>query len=81
MNDIIKNPKHYQIINNIESIDVIAKCMTVEQFSGFCLGNILKYRIRAGKKGSLEQDIAKANEYELIFKNKKHLCINGNKHG
>lgn len=81
MNDIIKNPKYYQIINNIESIDIIAKCMTVEQFSGFCLGNILKYRIRAGKKGSLEQDIAKANEYELIFKNKKHLCINGNKHG
>lgn len=73
--DNIKNPKHYQIISGVESIDIIARCMTVEQFSGFCLGNILKYRIRAGKKDALEQDIAKANEYEKIFENKKRLCV------
>lgn len=79
MSDNIKNPKHYHIIKHIESIDIIARCMTVEQFKGFCLGNILKYRIRAGKKDALEQDIAKANEYELIFENKKHLCIDGAK--
>ncbi|OCG68494.1 hypothetical protein A9G39_02560 [Gilliamella sp. Imp1-6] len=77
MSDNVKNPKHYQIISGIESIDIIARSMTVEQFSGFCLGNILKYRIRAGKKDALEQDIAKANEYEKIFENKKHLCVNG----
>jgi hypothetical protein len=75
MNDNIKNPKHYQIINGIESIDIIARSMTVEQFRGFCFGNILKYRIRAGKKDALEQDIAKANEYEQIFETKQRLCI------
>lgn len=76
MSDNVKKPKHYQIIDGIESIDIIARCMTVEQFKGFCLGNILKYRLRAGKKDALEQDIAKANEYALIFESKKQLCIN-----
>lgn len=79
MIDNVKRPAHYQIIDNIESIDVIARSMTVEQFKGFCLGNILKYRIRAGKKDALAQDIAKANEYEKIFEAKKHLCIDGAK--
>ncbi|QHJ76198.1 MAG: hypothetical protein [Caudoviricetes sp.] len=73
-NDAVKNPKHYQIIDDFESIDVIACSLTEEQFKGFCLGNILKYRIRAGNKDSLEQDIAKSDEYKSIFENKKHLC-------
>lgn len=81
MVDNVRRPAHYQIIDNIESIDVIARSMTIDQFKGFCLGNILKYRIRAGKKDSLEQDIAKANEYEKIFETKKHLCIDGVKTG
>lgn len=76
MSDNVKKPKHYQIIDGIESIDIIARSMTVEQFKGFCIGNILKYRLRAGKKDALEQDIAKANEYALIFESKKQLCIN-----
>jgi len=71
----VKNPKHYQLIEGIESIDIIARSMTIEQFKGFCIGNILKYRIRAGKKDSLEQDIAKADQYEIIFETKRHLCI------
>ena len=71
----VKNPKHYHLIDDVESIDIIARSMTTEQFMGFCLGNILKYRIRAGKKDALEQDIAKANEYEKIFENKKRLCV------
>lgn len=74
MSDQVKNPKHYQIIDGFESIDIIACSMTEEQFKEFCLGNILKYRIRAGNKDALEQDIAKANEYKSIFENKKHLC-------
>lgn len=71
----VTNPKHYHLIDDVESIDIIARSMTTEQFMGFCLGNILKYRIRAGKKDALEQDIAKANEYEKIFENKKRLCV------
>lgn len=81
MIDNVKRPAHYQIIDNIESIDVIARSMTVDQFKGYCFGNILKYRIRAGKKDSLEQDIAKADEYKKIFETKKYLCIDGVKTG
>ena len=74
MKDDVRNPKHYQIIEGVESIDIIASCLTVESWRGFCLGNIIKYRLRAGKKGDLQQDIDKANFYEELFENKKHLC-------
>lgn len=74
MNDVVKNPKHYQIIEGVESIDIIASYMTIEQFKGFCLGNIIKYRMRAGNKDELNQDINKANFYVDLFDMKKHLC-------
>lgn len=66
-------PKHYEILDK-PSIEVLACSMTPEEWRGFCMGNILKYRIRAGKKDSLEQDIGKANEYETIYAQYKHLC-------
>lgn len=72
--DSVKNPKHYQVIEGVESITIIASAMTVEQWHGFCLGNILKYRIRAGKKGDLQQDIAKADYYQELYEMHKHLC-------
>lgn len=74
MNDNVRNPKHYQIIDGMESIDMIASAMTEEMFKGFCLGNILKYRIRAGKKDKLQQDIDKANYYEELYLTKKCFC-------
>lgn len=74
MNDVVNNPKHYAIIDDVESIDIIASSLTVEQFKGFCLGNIIKYRLRAGNKDDLLIDIAKADNYKSIFENKKHLC-------
>lgn len=74
MNDVVKSPKHYQVIEGIESIDIIASSMTCEQFKGFCLGNIIKYRMRAGNKDELNQDINKANFYVDLFNMKKHLC-------
>lgn len=72
--DQVKNPKHYQIIEGFESITVIASALTIEQWKGFCIGNILKYRIRAGKKGDLQQDIDKADFYEELYEQHKHLC-------
>ena len=74
MKDNIKNPSHYQILEGAESIEIIASCMTVEQWHGFCLGNILKYRIRAGKKDKLEQDIGKADFYGELYLKHKSLC-------
>lgn len=72
--DNIKNPKHYQILDGVESIQIIASAMTIEGFHGFCLGNIIKYRMRAGNKDALEQDIGKANFYQELYEQNKHLC-------
>ena len=74
MSEQVKNPKHYDLIDGLTVIDIIASSMTVEQFKGFCLGNIIKYRMRAGNKDLLEQDINKSNYYSVLFENKKHLC-------
>ena len=74
MSDQVKNPKHYQILDGVESIEIIARSMTVEQWHGFCLGNILKYRIRAGKKGDLAEDIAKADFYQELYEKHQSKC-------
>jgi len=62
-NDVVHSPNHYKIAEGIEVIDIIEKALTPEQFEGYLLGNILKYRLRAGDKGDLEQDIDKSNQY------------------
>ncbi len=73
-NDAVKKPNHYQVLDGVESITIIASAMTVEGWQGFCLGNIIKYRLRAGKKDALQQDIDKANYYAELFEMHKHLC-------
>jgi hypothetical protein len=72
-NDQVRKPNHYQMIDGVESIQVIACSLTRDEWRGFCLGNELKYRIRAGKKDALQQDIDKANEYGLLFEKHKEL--------
>jgi hypothetical protein len=47
-----------------EVIDLIHDYLTPEEFRGYCKGNILKYRLRAGHKGDATEDIAKAKQYE-----------------
>lgn len=46
-----------------ESFDVIRKTLTSEEYIGFLKGNILKYRLRAGKKGDASICIAKSDWY------------------
>ena len=48
--------------------------MTVEQFYGYCLGNILKYRLRAGGKDDVMQELGKADKYQELFTEFKALC-------
>ena len=72
--DNVNNPQHYQFFGGIEAIEIIASCMTSEQFLGYCLGNKLKYRLRAGDKDNAEQDIAKSNKYVELYLKHKHLC-------
>lgn len=71
--DVINNPSHYDMMG-ANTIEILACAMTQAEWRGFCLGNTLKYRIRAGKKDNLQQDIDKANNYETLYEKHKHLC-------
>lgn len=73
--DAVNSPQHYQFFPDLEAIVVIARSMTQEQFYGYCLGNRLKYRLRAGNKDKLEQDIAKSDKYVELYEQHKHLCV------
>ena len=61
--DTIKNPSHYELqgLEPYQSIDVI-KSVLKTQFKAFCIGNALKYLIRAENKNGLE-DYKKAKVY------------------
>lgn len=60
--DNINSPKHYKLPGlNIESIDII-RVILGKYFKWFCLGNIIKYILRAEKKNGLE-DYKKARKY------------------
>lgn len=61
--DPVNHPSHYQLFPNQEAIDVIEATLTPEEFAGYCKGNFLKYRLRAGEKGDTQQDIDKSNWY------------------
>ena len=68
----VYRPAHYQIFPDTEVIDLIQTVLTPEEYRGYCKGNILKYRLRAGKKDptsnmKLAQDIEKADQYELML--------------
>lgn len=55
--EMVNHPQHYQG-NKYEVIDII------EDFDlNFCLGNAIKYILRAGKKGNKNEDILKAIWY------------------
>lgn len=73
--DAVNSPKHYQFFPDLEAIEIIARSMTQEQFYGYCLGNRLKYRLRAGNKDKLEQDIAKSDKYLELYEQHKGECI------
>jgi hypothetical protein len=57
VSDLVNHPPHY-ITNGIEAIDVI------EAFAlGFHLGNVVKYVLRADRKGAPLSDLKKAAWY------------------
>lgn len=60
--DMVKNPDHYKIFPDEEVIDLIRKCLTNEEFIGYCKGNILKYRLR--DKHDNTEDFAKSKQYK-----------------
>lgn len=60
------NPEHYKTnAFGKELIDIMQANFTKEEFVGYCKGNSIKYRLRAGNKSDdIEQDIKKALWYE-----------------
>ena len=75
--DDVHKPSHYQVFSGVESIEIIARSMTQAEFKGFCMGNVLKYRLRAGKKSELatmEKDLKKADFYKELFEQHKDKC-------
>jgi hypothetical protein len=63
--EAITSPAHYKVCEGLEVVDMIRAVLTHEQFSGYCLGNVIKYRMRAGKKTmSPMEDLGKAHVYE-----------------
>lgn len=69
LREYVKNPSHYNS-GKIEVIDFIE-----DQKLGFCLGNVIKYVSRAGKKDSSKtiEDLEKAKWYlEREIKNLKN---------
>ena len=67
MSDKVNHPSHYTDYP-IEVIDMIREILTEtygeEAFEAYCLGNEVKYRMRAGLKGVGDEDIKKAMKYK-----------------
>ena len=66
INNKAKNPnsKHYELWENFEAIDIIKLVLTDEEYKGFLKGNILKYRLRVGKKDDVSKEIEKIKDYQ-----------------
>ena len=61
--DNINSPSHYKLEGlEIESIDIIKARLGKDGFKAFCVGNAMKYLIRAEKKNGIE-DYKKAQKY------------------
>ena len=75
--DVVGSPSHYTKHLPFEVIDMIKVilnselCEDMSPYEMFCLGNILKYRMRAGYKGSMTTDIEKAMKYEEFMHDSK----------
>lgn len=65
---VVNKPSHYMLFPDTEVMDVIRNTLSYEEFVGYLKGNVLKYRLRAGKKDNAEQDLAKAARYEHLVR-------------
>lgn len=67
--DEVEHPAHYTQ-GEVEAIQVIEHVVSgLTAFDGYCLGNAIKYMLRAGKKGDPGTDLEKANNYihKLVY--------------
>lgn len=62
-----ENEQHYHECV-FEPIVLMQSILNWQEMRGFLLGNILKYRLRAGHKDNADSDIKKAMQYEKWLK-------------
>lgn len=61
VSDNVNQPAHYTG-GSIECIDAIRAALTLEEFRGFCKGNVIKYTWRERIKGG-DESLKKAEWY------------------
>lgn len=61
--NISKNSSSYYDVGGISVNDVIRAKLTLEEYAGWCKGNILKYTMRAKYKEHEQKDLKKAADY------------------
>ena len=61
-NDPVNHPSHYTQ-GGKEVIEIIQEVCSIDEFIGYCKGNILKYLARRNFKGFYKQDLRKADWY------------------
>lgn len=61
-NDSVNHPSHYTQ-GGKEVIEIIQEVCSIDEFVGYCKGNILKYLARRNFKGFYKQDLQKADWY------------------
>ncbi len=77
--DMINHPRHYCREGAIECIDEIELIFGPEVTMHFCLGNVLKYRYRAGLKNDGYEDLEKSDWYMRRYKELKEKVENNNR--
>ena len=60
--DMVNSPPHYTA-GGLEPIEIMEAKFSEEEIRGYCLGNAVKYILRAKHKGNMTQDLKKANWY------------------
>ena len=60
--DMVNHPKHYELLDGVEVLDVIKASLTTEQLKGYFMGNCIKYLCRSNKKNG-DEDLAKMEFY------------------
>lgn len=70
--DSVNHPSHYTQ-GGKEVIEIIQEVCSIDEFVGYCKGNILKYLARRNFKGFYKQDLQKADWYLDYLLNCAHL--------
>ena len=63
MIDMIHRPPHYRNVASCPMCEAEIEAIHITERFDFCLGNVLKYVLRAGKKGDALTDLKKARFY------------------